>query len=231
MRKHSHKYCTYTHSINNIVFYVGCGTYNRPYTKGRKGKDRNIKWFNIVENHNLKYDINIIFESDNRDECLNKEIELTKYYKSISQAEANDSIGNYLSEHHKQEIQQRAKLRTGNLNPFYGCKHTTETIDKIRKCNIGKKYSKEINKKKANKGIKNPSHNPVVAIFNDGKIKYYDLIKDLQNDLGCLNTSAYARGKLGTPIHYWKTGNCYIYYQKEFNDEIYMVIKQRIDHN
>ena len=43
---------------------------------------------------------------------------LTKYYKSISQAEANDSIGNYLSEHHKQEIQQRAKLRTGNLNPF-----------------------------------------------------------------------------------------------------------------
>ena len=42
--------------------------------KGRKGKDRNIKWFNIVENHNLKYDINIIFESDNRDECLKKEI-------------------------------------------------------------------------------------------------------------------------------------------------------------
>lgn len=226
MRKHSYKYCTYTHSINDIVFYVGCGTYERPYTKGRKGKDRSIKWFDIVEKHDFKYKINIVLESNNRDECLNKEIELTRYYKSINQAEANDYIGNYLSEHCKQEIQQRAKLRVGSLNSFYGHKHTQETIDKIRKCNIGKKYSEEINKKKANKGIENPCHNPVVAVFNNGTIKYYDLVKDLQNDLGCLNTSAYARGKLGSPIHYWKFGNCYIYYQKEFNEDIYKEIQQ-----
>lgn len=151
MRKHKFKYCTYTHSINGIVFYVGCGTYNRPYQKGRRGKDRSHTWFEIAESVEYKYDINIILESDSREDCLKKEVELTLYYKSIGQATANEKIGDNLSENHKKRISEVARTRTGINNPFYG-----KTIQRKRKKKLDKQtLVKEIVRKRiAKKDIK-----------------------------------------------------------------------------
>lgn len=215
MRKHDFKYCTYTHSINGFVFYVGHGTFNRPYEKGRRGKDRNELWFDIVEENNWQYDIKIVFESNNKEECLNEEIRLTEFYKSQGEATANKSIGNYLSDEHKKLISDYAKERTGDKNSFYGKHHSEETIEKIRSKNIGRKDSPEANKKKAHYGKDNPSSRECIAVFNNGSVKEYDMIKTLIEDLGCINASAYARGVLGSPKHYWKNGECYIYYKDD----------------
>ncbi len=46
----------------------------------------------------------------------------------------------------------------GDKNPFYGKKHSIEVVEKIRKEKIGKKYSDEINKKKASIGKDNPMY-------------------------------------------------------------------------
>lgn len=216
MRKHNFKYCTYTHSINGFVFYVGHGTFNRPYEKGRRGKDRNALWFDIVENNNWQYDINIVLESDNKEECLNEEVKLTKLYKSKGQAIANKNIGNLLSNEHKQLLSEYAKTRIGNKNPFFGKHHSKETIEKIKKANIGKTYPPEVNAKKAHHGINHPNSHSCVVLFDDGNIKEYSMIQDLANDIGCSNASAYARGIIGRPKHYWKSGKCFIYYKNDY---------------
>ena len=101
MRKHSFKYCTYTHSINGFVFYVGHGTFNRPYEKGRSGKD-----------------------SHRSHSCI--------------------------------------------------------------------------------------------AVFDNGSIKEFINIQELSDNIKCMNASAYARGALGNPKHYWKSGKCYIYYKEDY---------------
>lgn len=218
MRKYDFKYCTYTHSINGNVFYVGHGTFNRPYEKGRRGKDRNTLWFDIVEKNNWQYEINIMFKSDSKEECLAEEIRLTKLYKSKGEAIANKNIGNLLSSEQKHLLSEFAKTRTGDKNPFYGKHHSQETIDKIRMANIGKVDPPEINAKKANYGIDNPNSKSCVALFDNGEVKEYLMIKDLVNDIGCINASAYARGVLGSPKHYWKSGKCFIYYKSDYLD-------------
>ena len=217
MRKHNFKYCTYTHSINGCVFYVGHGTFNRPYEKGRRGKDRNALWFDIVEENNWQYEINIAFESNSKEECLAEEIKLTELYKSKGEAVANKNIGNSLSIEQKQLLSEFAKTRTGDKNPFYGKHHSKETIEVIRAKNIGRKDSPEANKKKAHYGKDNPFSHECVAIFDDGNIKEYDMVQTLMNELNCKNASAYARGVLGVPKHYWKNGGCYIYYKEDYN--------------
>ena len=50
----------------------------------------------------------------------------------------------------------------GENNPFYGKKHSEETKNKIRDINKGKKYSKEVNKKKSSSGKKNPMYGRTV---------------------------------------------------------------------
>lgn len=216
MRKHVFKYCTYTHSINGFVFYVGHGTFNRPYEKGRRGKDRNTLWFDIVEGNDWRYEINIVFESDDKKECLNEEIRLTEFYKSKGEATANKNIGNYINEEQKQLLSDYAKTRVGDKNSFYGKHHSEETIEIIRAKNIGRKDSPEANKKKAHYGKNNPSSHECVVVFDDGSIKEYDMVQTIMKELNCQNASAYARGILGVPKHYWKNGGCYIYYKEDY---------------
>jgi hypothetical protein len=217
VRKHNFQYCTYTHSIDGVVFYVGSGTYDRPYAKGRVGKDRNERWFEIVNSNNGQYDINIVLQSNDKNSCLQEEIRLTECYKAKGEAAANQKIGNFFDEVTKNKISEYAKTRTKEQNPFYGKHHSAETIEKIRLKNIGKKDSAETNAKKAQYGKDNPSSRECVAIFDNGTAKEYDMIKDLINDLGCSNASAYARGVMGIPQHYWRAGECYIYYKEEYN--------------
>lgn len=218
MRKHDFKYCTYTHSINGHVFYVGHGTFNRPYEKGRRGKDRNALWFDIVEKNDWQYEINIVFKSDSKEECLAEEVRLTKLYKSKGEAVANKNIGNLLSIEQKHLLSEFAKTRTGDKNPFYGKHHSQETIDKIKRANIGRVDLPEVNAKKAHYGIDNPNSRSCVALFDNGETKEYLMIQDLVNDIGCINASAYARGVLGNPKHYWKSGKCFIYYKNDYLD-------------
>lgn len=126
----------------------------------------------------------------------------------------------YGKKHSKESREKMSKIRkatyVGEGNPFYGKHHTKETIEILRAKNIGKKDSAEANKKKANYGSDNPSSRRCVAVFDNGCVKKYDMIKSLIEDLNCQNASAYARGVLGSPIHYWKKGNCYIYYEEEY---------------
>lgn len=213
------KYCVYKHIINNNVFYVGCGNKDRPYVKGRKGKDRNYIWFNIVDGNNGVYDIDIVFESDDKQLCLLEEETLTLYYKSLGMCKANIDIADKHSDETKNKISTIRKTNgsaKGDKNPFYGKHHSEESVERIRNANIGRKDSPEINSKKANYGINNPSSQKVIAVYND-KIKEYDLIKYLIEDIGCMNASAYARGVLGNPKHYWKSGKCFIYYYDDYN--------------
>lgn len=217
MRKHDFKYCTYTHSINGFVFYVGHGTFNRPYEKGRRGKDRNSLWFDIVEKNNWQYEINVVFKSDDKKECLEEEKRLTIFYKSKGEAIANKNIGNLLSDEQKCKLSEHAKTRIGDKNPFYSKRHSQETIDKIRRANIGKIDPPEVNAKKASFGINNPNSRQCIAVFDNGDVKEYLMIQDLANDIGCTNASAYARGVIGNPKHYWKSGKCFIYYKEDYD--------------
>jgi len=47
---------------------------------------------------------------------------------------------------------------SGKNNPFYGKKHSKESINKLSKSHIGKKFSKEVNIKKGSKGNKNGNY-------------------------------------------------------------------------
>ena len=64
----------YTHSINNVVFYVGYGGKERPYNESC----RNNKWFDFVELNDGIYDVNIIAEFEEKDDALNEEYKLIK---------------------------------------------------------------------------------------------------------------------------------------------------------
>ena len=202
MRKVDYKFCVYTHSIGDNVFYVGCGLPERPYIKGRKGKDRNEIWFNIVENNNYQYKIDIIMKSNNKKECLRLEEELTIQYKKNGMCKANIIYGNKHSSQSKNAISKARQGRfKGKENYFYGKKHTKETIELIKNKSLGRKSSEETNKKKANFGKNNPVSKEIVAVYGN-KTKYYDTIRDLKSDIKCSNAAGYATGKLGAPPHY-----------------------------
>lgn len=52
--------------------------------------------------------------------------------KRISEKRSKALTGKKLSEETKRKISEKAKLRKGDKNPFYGKKHTKETIEKIK---------------------------------------------------------------------------------------------------
>ena len=133
----------------------------------------------------------------------------------------NPFYGKTHSEESRKIISDKKKIQyTGEGNPFYGKHHSEETKAILRDKNIGKKYSTEVNKKKARYGKDNASSHECIAIFDNGIIKEYNMIKSLINDLGCSNASSYASGVLGSPAHYWRKGNCYIYYKEEYLEAI-----------
>ena len=109
----------------------------------------------------------------------------------------------------------RHKSNVGTNNPFYGKHHSEDTKQLLKSINIGKKYSNEINKKKGRSGSNNAFHKEVVTVYND-YCKSYETINELISDLKCTAASAYAKGVIGTPKHYWKKGKCFIYYQSDY---------------
>ena len=64
----------YTHSINGIVFYVGCGTKDRPYDKHSRSK----QWKNKVSLNDWVYNIEIISEFNDKEKALIEELKLIR---------------------------------------------------------------------------------------------------------------------------------------------------------
>ena len=173
-------------------------------------------------NSNLVYAWNMMRNSKNKDYEITAE-EYEEVKKVLSSAASGD--GNpFYGKKHSQETREIMSKNHANIfgenNPFYGKHHTIETIEIIKAKNIGRKDSLEANKKKAHWGTDNPSSKACIAVFDDGYTKEYDMIKLLVEDLGCQNASAYARGILGSPSHYWKAGHCYIYYRNKYLENL-----------
>jgi len=67
------------------------------------------------------------------------------------------SVGRTLSEESKNKLREK---RLGDKNPFYGKKHSPETIERLRECSTGRKHTAEELKKMSDalKGEKNPQY-------------------------------------------------------------------------
>jgi predicted transposase YbfD/YdcC len=126
----------------------------------------------------------------------------------------NDKHNNFYSNLEWTERANNSSIRTnkgqGNLNHFYNKKHSTETKEKLRQINLGKKYSDEINKKKGQKS-------PIVAIFED-RIEYFETTREFANKYDCKSAYAYATGRKGSPPHYFIAKQCWVYHLNEYEN-------------
>ena len=100
----------YTHSINGVVFYVGCGSGSRPYSD----KSRSRVWHKIVNDNNRSFDIDIVFRSHNKHEAL---LEESKLIMSL-QPKANLGRKGKLYKHPTNKKGQ--SIKTEDVNQFKG---------------------------------------------------------------------------------------------------------------
>lgn len=113
----SKKYCVYEHWYNGECIYVGKGDCYRPFEF-----NRNKKWTEIfgdkLEWDKVKFDVvKIVYETDDIIDALKHEEKTIIKHKEAGSPLTNIAIGYKLY---------------GKDNGFYGKKHTSETIDKIR---------------------------------------------------------------------------------------------------
>lgn len=141
---------------DNKVFYVGKGTGKRMYVHEKKvlsGKHENYKLLRFISEllkNNLKIIYNIVFESEDENKCLDKEIELVNKYKienlcnltfgggglhvyftdEVRRKMSESQFGKKLS---KETREKMSKSRMGDKNPFYGKKLKKSHIKKLGK--------------------------------------------------------------------------------------------------
>jgi len=161
------KYYVYRHVRldKNEVFYIGIGTKpNRDYesikgeyTRAYTTVGRNKSWNNIIKHH--KYKIEILFESNYKEEIWEKEIEFIKLYGRkdkgngtlINKANGGKTAVGRI--HSKEWRERQSKRMKGVNNPNFnkrnenshnfGKKKSQYIKDKIGDANRGKKVSKE----------------------------------------------------------------------------------------
>lgn len=112
-------------------------------------------------------------------------------------------------------------ISVGDNNHFYGKTHSEETKEKMRGLNIGKKYSKDVNSKKASPKVS-------LAIYQN-ETREFNSAKALAEHLGIAYTTGirYLRGERGGPTHYYKPYACHLFYKGEISDiEIVDMLKQ-----
>jgi hypothetical protein len=143
------------------VFYIGIGKKsNRAYSKQR----RNKYWNSIV--NKVGYQVEIIQEVDTWEEACKIEIELISKYGrkdnntgSLVNMTDGGEGGNGMSEESKKSISEKMKIiqlgsnnpmfgKTGELNSFYGKKHTEEAKLKNRLAHLGKRTRGESHRAK-----------------------------------------------------------------------------------
>lgn len=119
----------------NEPFYIGIGS-DRNYKRASSIKDRNKYWGNIVNKYG--YEIEILINDLTWEEACNKEIEFIHLYgrKDLNKGSlvnltngGDGAKGVFFSNKRKKEISNRIK---GKGNPFYGKKHSIETIQKFK---------------------------------------------------------------------------------------------------
>lgn len=130
------QYYVYRHiKPNGEVFYIGMGNNKRPYDKYHRSKE----WYEVVNSIPF-YNIDILHTFDNMEDALELEEILIGYYgrRNTNQGTlVNKTDGGRGGKGHI------AYLRYGEKNPFYGKKHSQETIEYLRSINVGVKRSEE----------------------------------------------------------------------------------------
>ena len=65
----------YSHSINGVIFYIGCGTESRPYEQ----RGRNKNWRKTVKGNGGIYDIKILSSFLKKEDAFAEESKLIKF--------------------------------------------------------------------------------------------------------------------------------------------------------
>ena len=78
-------HCVYTHSLDGVVFYVGHGTFERPYVRGK----RNKAWSAMVRGNGGLFQVEIERCFETLSEAVDLERRLIEYYKPA----ANPKLG------------------------------------------------------------------------------------------------------------------------------------------
>jgi hypothetical protein len=117
-------YYVYTHSVNDKVFYVGKGRGNRAY----QIRSRNKYWWEVV-NESKDYQTDIVYTDLDEDLAYQLEAKLIKQY-------GLDNLTNMIPFGPIYEGYDK----NGENNPMWGKSHSPESIERIKKGIIGKRY-------------------------------------------------------------------------------------------
>lgn len=149
----------------NVPFYVGLGR-SAYFHRANTTKKRSKQWNEIVKQ--TDYEVEVMMTNLSEEQARVKEREFIKLYGRLNKGNGtlcnctkggegtsslSDEARKFFSELHKGNTYFKGKniteshkrsISEAQKNKFV----TTETKEKLRECNLGKKYSDEVNKKK-----------------------------------------------------------------------------------
>lgn len=181
---------------SNEPFYIGIGTvyekyinstgYVRYYSRAFTKSKRSAHWKNVT---NLtKYDVEILFESNDYEVIKQKEKEfITLYGRAdlkggtlVNHTDGGEGSKNRITSSETRKKQSSA--HKGENNSFYGKVHSKETKEKQRAIKLGKKAAETTLKKlrEARVGGKNPKAKKIIDISTNIT---YDCLKDACKEL------------------------------------------------
>lgn len=176
-------YCVYTHTYEGNVFYVGSGTYKRPYDFRFEGMfKRSTEWWDYCKQDSTSIEVNIVRTFTDKDESIEFEKNYTKELLMQGVGLINRRYGNEISTKTR-EYMSEVQLNRGVVKSDY-------TKNKQRVKVMGRGNGRAV-------GIE--------VITPTGGVEYYDTIREAERITGLryigVNTS-----KTGT----WKTDSGYI---------------------
>ena len=170
-------YCVYKHTSPSSKVYIGIsGVIPVSRWNYGHGYNKNHHFYNAIKKYGWDNFLHeILFEGLERYEAENLERELIKEYKSyLSNYGYNQDMGGTgcgtVSEATRKKQSEKAKERTGDKNPFYGRKHSDETIKRMSEIKKGKPQNPEWVKKSAQarkiKVYQKTKDGDILAIFD-----------------------------------------------------------------
>jgi len=136
----------------NIPFYIGIGS-DFKYNRANSIRDRNIYWKRIT--NKTQYRVEIMLDDLSWEEACEKEKEFIQIYGRVDLKSGtlcnltnggDGARGVIFDEHRRKEMSERY---SGEKNPFYGKKHSNETINRL--IDVAKNRDPEVYKKIADK--------------------------------------------------------------------------------
>lgn len=176
-------YCVYTHTYAGEVFYVGSGTYKRPYDFRSEGMfKRSPEWWEYCNQDSASIEVNIVRKFTDKDESL----EFERYYT-------------------KMLIEQGVGL----INRRYGNEISTKTREYMSEIQLSRGVIKsEYTKNKQRVKVMGKGNGRAVGIevvTPTGVVEYYDTIGEAERITGLRYIGANT-SKTGT----WETVSGYI---------------------